>query len=70
MANTILRLPAVRQHPGLSRSTIYDAMTRGTFPKPVRLGVRTVGWLASEVDGWVAERVEARDRAAGSKVRT
>ena len=41
--HTILRLPDVKRSTGLSRSTIYQRITRGTFPKPVSLGGRAVG---------------------------
>ena len=58
MADMILRLPAVRSRTGLSRSTLYQRIADGSFPKPINLGERAVGWLASEVDGWVADRVE------------
>jgi hypothetical protein len=46
MTHTILRLPAVKTRTGLSRSTIYLRVSQGTFPKPVSLGGRAVGWLA------------------------
>ncbi len=54
MASIILRLPAVKACTGLSRSNIYLRMTQGTFPKPVSLGARAVGWRQSEVDDWLA----------------
>jgi len=34
---------------------------RGTFPKPIKLSVRSVGWLASDIERFLAERVAARD---------
>ena len=49
MSHTILRLPAVKTSTGLSRSTIYLRITQGTFPKPVSLGGRAVGWLEAEI---------------------
>ena len=49
MTHTILRLPAVKTSTGLSRSTIYVRVSQGTFPKPVILGGRAVGWLEAEV---------------------
>jgi prophage regulatory protein len=56
----ILRLRDVQAKTGLSRSTIYDAVAKGSFPKQVPLSTRRVGWLASEVDAWIEERVQAR----------
>jgi prophage regulatory protein len=57
--NTILRLSAVKDCTGLSRSSIYVRMGRGEFPRSISLGgPRCVGWLAEEVSAWIAERVE------------
>ncbi|MXW09600.1 MAG: AlpA family transcriptional regulator [Gammaproteobacteria bacterium] len=61
----ILRLPEVQRRTGLSRSTIYVRLEQGRFPKPVSLGARAVGWIESEVDEWIRERIaESRDGAA------
>lgn len=49
MAQRILRLPDVKAQSGASRSTIYLRIQQGLWPKPVRLGPRSVGWPASEV---------------------
>ncbi len=57
--HTILRLPDVKRSTGLSRSTIYLRITQGTFPKPVSLGGRAVGWLEAEVQQWLQRRIEA-----------
>ena len=58
----ILRLPVVIHRTALSRSTIYKFIAAGRFPKPVRLGPRAVGWLESEIDDWIADRVaESRE---------
>ncbi len=57
MAQTILRLPAVRTRTGLSRSTIYLAISRGLFPKPITLGARAVGWLESDIEEWLTRQI-------------
>ena len=44
-----------------SISTLYDKVSRGEFPASIPLGDRAVGWLESEVDQWIAERVAQRD---------
>jgi prophage regulatory protein len=58
MAETILRLPAVKARTGLSRSTIYQRISDRQFPAPVNLGARAVGWLESSVDAWLAAQIE------------
>lgn len=54
-----LRLPEVIARTGLSRSTIYVRLDEGRFPRPVSLGGRAVGWIESEVDEWMRERIAA-----------
>ena len=54
---SILRCKQVQARTGLARSTIYLNIKSGTFPRPVLLGARAVGWLESEVSDWIAERV-------------
>lgn len=63
-STTILRLPDVKTRTGLSRSTIYQHMSEGQFPKPISIGLRAVGWLESEIEEWVARRIETRRQPA------
>ena len=56
--SNILRLTEVRVRVGLSRSSIYAAVSKGTFPKPIQLGARSVGWLEVEIEAWVSQRIE------------
>lgn len=55
----ILRRKQVEARTGLSRSTIYNGVKAGTFPKPIHLGAQSVGWVESEVDAWLRERITA-----------
>ena len=59
MLHTILRIPAVKTSTGLSRSTIYLRIAEGTFPRPISLGGRAVGWLEAEIQEWLQQRIEA-----------
>jgi prophage regulatory protein len=58
---SILRLNKVKDRTGLSRSTIYLRIQEGTFPRPINLGARAVGWLENEIDAWLTSCVESRD---------
>lgn len=49
---------------GLSRCAREAAMAAGTFPKPVSLSARAVGWIASEIDAWIEGRKAERDAQA------
>jgi prophage regulatory protein len=56
---TVLRFPAVKDRVSLSRSAIYAAIKRNAFPPPIKLGERASGWLESEIDAWLAARINA-----------
>lgn len=55
-----IRLPEVMHICGLSRSTIYDLISRNAFPAQVSLGGKNVAWVASEVGDWMNDRIAAR----------
>lgn len=61
----LVRLKEVIDCTGLGRSTIYKYVADGTFPKPVSLGDRCVGWVESEVHDWILTRIQERDLAEG-----
>ena len=63
MATLILRLPEVKTRVGLSRSAIYLAVSRAEFPRPVQIGARAVGWLESEIEDWIRQKVESTRRS-------
>lgn len=51
----ILRRNQVEHEVGLKRSTIYQRMQQGTFPRPIRLGERAVGWRASDIERFLED---------------
>ena len=53
----ILRRREVQARTGLSRSTIYEKIRDRTFPLPISLGAKSVGWIKSEIDEWIAGRI-------------
>jgi prophage regulatory protein len=59
-----LRRPEVERVTGLGRSTIYDKMAIGEFPKPVPLSGGAVGWLESEIAEWQTQRIAEREKVA------
>lgn len=63
--DSILRLPEVMKRTGLSRSTIYVYIEKGLFPKPIKIGLRAVGWYASEVNQWILSRSKIGETANG-----
>lgn len=55
-----IRRKAVEERTGLARSTIYQMVNEGRFPRPVRLGGRAVAWLETEINDWVDARIAER----------
>jgi prophage regulatory protein len=55
----VLRLPAVKIRVGLGKSSIYAGIKAGTFKAPIKLGPRAIGWLESDIEDWLAERIKA-----------
>jgi prophage regulatory protein len=71
MSESFLRLPTVMDRTGLSRSSIYARIssTPPDFPQPINLGPRAIGFLESEVEEWIQNRIaESRGGLAGSSL--
>jgi prophage regulatory protein len=60
---TILRRKQVETRTGLSRSTIYARIAEGSFPRPIDLGGRAVGWIEAEIDAWLKSCIESSRRS-------
>lgn len=62
----LLPLPKVLAVSGLKKTTIYEMMRTGEFPKsiPLRDCGRRVGWIESQVQAWVQQRI---DKARNAK---
>lgn len=58
-----IRLPEVLHLCGLSRSTVYDLISRNAFPAQISLGGKNVAWLHSEITAWMEERIADRNRS-------
>ena len=71
-ALTIIRRKQVESRTGLSRSSIYARLKRNpkrpgdydpTFPKPISVGAKAVGWIEGEIDAWLTAQVEKSRKA-------
>lgn len=72
MSLTILRRKQVEARTGLSRSSIYARLRNNpkrpgdydpTFPKPVSVGAKAVGWIEAEINAWIAAQIEKSRKA-------
>ncbi len=57
MDTKIYRIPAIMEMTGLSRSSIYLAVSKGEFPKPIKIGKRAIGWPESVIKEWIRRKV-------------
>ena len=64
----VLRLPAVINRTGLSRSQIYRLMELNEFPHSARLSPAVSGWDEGEVDLWLNNKFNKRDEAQMQRV--
>ncbi len=62
MSHRIIKLREVMFAVPLCRSSIYSKIAEGSFPKPVPLGGRAVGWLEEEIQKWIQDQIEQRDK--------
>jgi prophage regulatory protein len=64
----LLRIKDVMSRTGISRSYIYQLVSDGSFPKPAHLVPKgtSVGWLESEIEEWIDQRILERDQEASN----
>lgn len=53
----LIRLPEVQRRTGYGKAWIYKLIDAGQFPKQVKIGTRSIAFLESEVDEWVANKI-------------
>lgn len=64
----ILNIKEVTQITGIARSTLYciiDEKSRTydpTFPKRVYLTPSRIGWVSSEIDAWLLQKMQRREQ--------
>ena len=58
----MLSKTSVRERVLFSPAHIDRLERAGEFPKRVQLGTNRVGWIESEIDEWLQERIDKRDK--------
>ena len=53
----IVRLPEVMDRTGLSRSSIYNFLSAGSFPSRIKLGARSIGFLEADINDWISSKI-------------
>lgn len=62
--NRLLKRTEVSKVTSLGKTSLYELMKAGEFPKPINIGARRVAWLQSDVENWITERLAQAGRAA------
>ncbi|EOD8954713.1 TPA: AlpA family transcriptional regulator [Klebsiella aerogenes] len=63
--NKMIRLANVLSRTGYSKSWIYKLIAQGNFPKPIKIGSRSIAFIESEIDEWINQRIaESRGEVA------
>jgi prophage regulatory protein len=52
----LMRREEVLRICGISNSLLHEMIEAGTFPRPVRINERAVGWRVKDVLAWLASR--------------
>ncbi len=63
--NILLRRKQVESQIGLGRSAIYKLMSKGMFPKPIKLTDKAVAWQQSQIDAWIESRISTSQKLGG-----
>jgi prophage regulatory protein len=61
----LIRIGEVKRLTGISTATLYRKISANEFPRPVPLGTAARAWPLSEVQSWIAGRIELRARDNG-----
>ncbi|MEY0768172.1 AlpA family transcriptional regulator [Providencia huaxiensis] len=57
LKENLIRLPEVMRRTGYAKAWLYVLIARNEFPKPVKIGTRSIAFVESEVDEWVANKI-------------
>ncbi|HEM8127514.1 TPA: helix-turn-helix transcriptional regulator [Providencia rettgeri] len=57
LKESLIRLPEVMRRTGYGKAWIYRLIEAGQFPKSVKIGTRSIAFVESEVDEWVANKI-------------
>ncbi|WP_192483560.1 MULTISPECIES: helix-turn-helix transcriptional regulator [Cysteiniphilum] len=69
MNSNIIKLPCVVEKTSLSTASIYRLAKEGKFPAPIKLSERSSGWLESDINQWIDNRIKARDSKVNKGVK-
>ena len=57
MSQTLIRMPETMRRTGYGKAWLYKLINQNRFPKPVKIGSRSIAFIESEIDEWVSQRI-------------
>ena len=57
MPVTFIRFPEVQRRTGYSKAWIYRLLKENRFPRPVKIGSRSIAFVENEIDEWINQRI-------------
>lgn len=63
----LLRFGELKAHAPHSKSSLYEMIAKGEFPKPVPIGPRAVAWIEDEVVAWQEAQIAKRNAAVADR---
>ncbi|VXD08620.1 Dipicolinate synthase [Enterobacterales bacterium 8AC] len=65
MSKTLIRMSETMRRTGYGKAWLYKLIAQGRFPKPVKIGSRSIAFIETEVDTWINQRIaESRGEVA------
>lgn len=65
MSKRLVKMPEVMHRTGNGKAWIYRLISQGRFPKPIKIGSRSIAFIESEIDEWINQRIaESRGEVA------
>lgn len=55
---SLIRMPEVLRRIGYGKAWVYKLIALNLFPKPVKIGTRSIAFVESEIDEWINSRIE------------
>ena len=54
----LIRLSEVMNKTGFGKAWIYRLISQNRFPQPVKIGIRAIAFIESEIDEWIQLTIE------------
>ncbi|QGX90917.1 AlpA family transcriptional regulator [Tatumella sp. TA1] len=61
MPKNLIRMNQTLERTGFGKAWIYKLISQNRFPKPVKIGSRSIAFVESEIDAWIDARIAERD---------